>query len=321
MCKITKIMNTAILHFCALSLLWKFERSCAVQILPIHLLIGPTYRESVVVLSAKTNSGMWDLDITQATSSAPRITIQTTRRAPPFEKETSVSWLKTLAKPSQSQLMLSGSIFYAIFYSGLRGDKIISMHMDKDCTPHLEVSTEPHKFKNFLPDYLHPAIHRGSLLVGSFTVNIKPEVSSITTQRLSVYNRGKQQLSYDFGQLISEVPQNVYDDIFESLRQLDIVTEPFNCELVDHERLPRILIEFSTQPRMHLDFTSEEYVLKIPNEDSTSKEMCTLALATSMNEDTWIIGATFTMRYSMELLKIYNGFYMKFSHNDAGQTK
>ncbi|CCI11264.1 unnamed protein product [Albugo candida] len=263
---------------------------------------------------------MWNLDITQATSSAPRITIQTTRRAPPFEKETSFSLVKleTWAKPSPSELMLSGSIFVEILRPPLRKDKIISMHMDKDCTPHLEVSTEAHNFEYIERKLLHPAIHDRSLLLEAFDVLIETKVLSINTQKLSVHDRGLQKLSYDIGRLISEVPQNVYDDI---RGQLDTTANEFSCKSVDHETLPRISIEFFTQPRMRLDFTSEEYVLKIPNEDSTSEEMCTLALATSTNEDTWIIGATFTMRYSMELFKINAGFYMRFSPNDAGQTK
>ncbi|CCI41575.1 unnamed protein product [Albugo candida] len=145
--------------------------------------------------------------------------------------------------------------------------------------------------------------HPKSVLIGPFTADISLGNSELDVQ---MFLTNEEKVSFDFGLLISEVPRSVYIQISNVQLILDISSDRFNCELSKDDKWPIISINFfpsQQNPEQIFLFTKEEYIVRIPGRKN-EKQMCTLALKSSLVEHSWIIGATFAKRHKVEFKKV-----------------
>ncbi|CCI10246.1 unnamed protein product [Albugo candida] len=114
---------------------------------------------------------------------------------------------------------------------------------------------------------------------------------------------GLQNVYFDFSKVTSEIPQDLYGMMITHLEMLMVSDTSFNCDHKSLNRMPSI--KFKDANRQEYEFTRQEYTVKIPakeGEAGTSEEKCFMAIIPSPTPDTWVLGATFARRYTLEIM-------------------
>lgn len=196
------------------------------------------------------------------------------------------------------KLVLSAPLINGILDSKRHPNLIVSL------MPRISMCTRCHRkeWNSAVPDTAE-LFHPDSVLIGPFTADISLGNSELDVQ---MFLTSEEKVSFDFGLLISEVPRSVYDQISNVQLILDNSGDPFNCELSEDDKWPTISINFlpsKKKPKQIFLFTKEEYIVRIPRRKN-AKQMCTLALKSSLVEHSWVIGATFAKRYKVDFMEV-----------------